>query len=87
MGPAYVLLSQDISPWPMFLVRQRNHIRGSIAHHGRRCLVFSPAEKHALYLGTQYVLKTTDGGLHWQKISPDLDRSDRTWLRRRLRER
>ena len=35
-------------------------------------LVLSQAEKHALYLGTQYVMKTTDGGLHWTQISPDL---------------
>ena len=35
-------------------------------------LVFSPIEKNTLYLGTQYVMKTTDGGLHWEKISPDL---------------
>jgi photosystem II stability/assembly factor-like uncharacterized protein/F0F1-type ATP synthase delta subunit len=35
-------------------------------------LVLSPAEKNALYLGTQYVMKTTDSGLHWQQISPDL---------------
>jgi photosystem II stability/assembly factor-like uncharacterized protein len=26
----------------------------------------------ALYLGTQYVMRTRDGGLHWQTISPDL---------------
>ena len=25
-----------------------------------------------LYQGTQYVLKTTDGGKSWQEISPDL---------------
>jgi hypothetical protein len=35
-------------------------------------LVLSPVEKNALYLGTQYVMKTTDGGLHWKEISPDL---------------
>ncbi len=35
-------------------------------------LVFSPIEKNTLYLGTQYVMKTTDGGLHWEQISPDL---------------
>ena len=29
-------------------------------------LVFSPLEKNTLYLGTQYVMKTTDGGLHWE---------------------
>jgi photosystem II stability/assembly factor-like uncharacterized protein/uncharacterized protein YjiS (DUF1127 family) len=35
-------------------------------------LVFSPAQPNSLYLGTQYVLRTLDGGLHWQTISPDL---------------
>lgn len=35
-------------------------------------LVFSPADKKSLYLGTQYVMKTVDGGLHWETISPDL---------------
>ncbi len=35
-------------------------------------LVFSPSEKGALYFGTQYVMKTLDGGLHWQTVSPDL---------------
>ena len=33
-------------------------------------LTFSPVEKKALYFGTQFVMKTTDGGLHWQEISP-----------------
>ncbi len=35
-------------------------------------LVFSAAHPNALYLGTQYVMRTLDGGLHWQTISPDL---------------
>lgn len=35
-------------------------------------LIFSPVDKKTLYLGTQYVMTTTDGGLHWQRISPDL---------------
>jgi photosystem II stability/assembly factor-like uncharacterized protein len=35
-------------------------------------LVFSPEDPHALYLGTQYVLKTLNGGDSWQEISPDL---------------
>jgi photosystem II stability/assembly factor-like uncharacterized protein len=34
--------------------------------------VFSPVDKTSLYLGAQCVLKTTDGGLHWSRISPDL---------------
>jgi hypothetical protein len=35
-------------------------------------LLFSPHDPHTLYLGTQDVLKTTDGGKTWQPISPDL---------------
>jgi hypothetical protein len=35
-------------------------------------LVFSPVDKKTLYVGTQHVLKTSDGALTWQEISPDL---------------
>ncbi len=35
-------------------------------------LLFSPHDPHTLYLGTQFVLKTTDGAATWHKISPDL---------------
>jgi photosystem II stability/assembly factor-like uncharacterized protein len=35
-------------------------------------LAFSPLDPHTLYLGTQFLLKTSDGGNTWNKISPDL---------------
>lgn len=35
-------------------------------------LVFSPRDPHALYYGTQFLLKTTDGGTSWKEISGDL---------------
>ncbi len=35
-------------------------------------LVFSPQDPHTLYLGTQYAMKTLNGGDSWQVISPDL---------------
>ncbi|MGA8555802.1 MAG: hypothetical protein WB630_15420 [Candidatus Acidiferrales bacterium] len=35
-------------------------------------LVFSPQDSHTLYLGAQYILKTTNGGQSWMQISPDL---------------
>ncbi len=64
-------LSQDITPWPM-----RNFATEINERRYRDpwtpMLVFSPIEKNTLYLGTQYVMKTTDGGLHWETISPDL---------------
>ena len=39
-------------------------------------LVFSPKDPHALYLGSNVLFKTTDGGENWQVISPDLTRED-----------
>jgi photosystem II stability/assembly factor-like uncharacterized protein len=64
-------LSQDITPWPV------PTFGTDIAERKYRdpwtpVLMFSPLDKTSLYLGTQFVMKTNDGGLHWQKISPDL---------------
>jgi photosystem II stability/assembly factor-like uncharacterized protein len=39
-------------------------------------LVFSQADPHALYLGSNVLFKTVDGGRHWTIISPDLSRKD-----------
>jgi photosystem II stability/assembly factor-like uncharacterized protein len=35
-------------------------------------LEFSPQDPHALYLGTQFLLETHDGGATWHAVSPDL---------------
>ena len=64
-------LSQDITPWPALTfgseINQRKY-----RDPWTPVLIFSPADSTTLYLGTQYVMKTGDGGLHWQIISPDL---------------
>jgi photosystem II stability/assembly factor-like uncharacterized protein len=64
-------LSQNIAPWPAFSfsaeINQRKY-----RDPWTPVLVFSPADSKSLYLGTQYVMKTDDGGLNWQTISPDL---------------
>ncbi len=64
-------LSQDITPWPALSfgseINQRKY-----RDPWTPVLLFSPADPSTLYLGTQYVMKTVDGGLHWQTISPDL---------------
>ena len=39
-------------------------------------LIFSPADPHTLYLGSNVLFKTTDGGNSWQTVSPDLTRED-----------
>ncbi len=38
-------------------------------------LVYSPRDPHTLYYGSQYLLKTSDGALTWDVISPDLGSS------------
>ena len=35
-------------------------------------LEFSPQDKQTLYLGTQFVMKSSDRGQSWQEVSPDL---------------
>ncbi len=64
-------LSQDITPWPMPNFGSEINLR-KYRDPWTPVLVLSPADKTSLYLGTQYVMKTTDGGLHWKQISPDL---------------
>lgn len=64
-------LSQDISPWPMPTWNTEINERRYRAPWTPP-LVFSPTDKKTLYFGTQYLMKTLDGGLHWQTISPDL---------------
>ncbi|HEY0794301.1 MAG TPA: hypothetical protein VGD64_00835 [Acidisarcina sp.] len=62
---------QNVSPWPLGgfdLAISKRKYRAPWTP----VLVFSPADKTSLYLGTQFVMKTSDGGLHWQEISPDL---------------
>lgn len=66
--------SQDITPWPAFAwdaeIRERKY-----RAPWTPALVSSPVDPTTLYLGTQYVMKTVDGGLHWETISPDLTRA------------
>ena len=64
-------LSQDITPWPMPNFGSEINER-KYRDTWTPVLVRSPIENNVLYFGTQYVLKTSDGGLHWQQISPDL---------------
>ncbi|HLJ85380.1 MAG TPA: hypothetical protein VKZ53_01075 [Candidatus Angelobacter sp.] len=35
-------------------------------------LVFSPQDHHVLYFGSQFLLRSGNGGMSWERISPDL---------------
>ena len=68
--------SQDITPWPI-PIWHSEIVDRKYRDPWTPVLVFSPVDKQTLYLGTQFVMNTTDGGLHWQTISPDLTGSAR----------
>ncbi|HET7296921.1 MAG TPA: glycosyl hydrolase, partial [Gemmatimonadales bacterium] len=63
--------SQDISPWPVSAfglpMPQRKY-----RFTWTSPIVFDRVDRQSLYLGAQMVLRTRDGGLHWEAISPDL---------------
>jgi hypothetical protein len=40
--------------------------------------MLSPHDPNTLYHGSEVLFKTTDGGVHWQAISPDLTRNDKS---------
>jgi photosystem II stability/assembly factor-like uncharacterized protein len=67
--------SRQIDPWPD---NPMGHGAGDLAHRFQWTypIVFSPHDPNTLYTCSQYVLKTTNGGQTWRKISPDLTRND-----------
>ncbi|HTE87679.1 MAG TPA: hypothetical protein VK639_01885, partial [Terriglobales bacterium] len=60
--------TQDISP---VILRT-----GQYRFNRTAPLIFSPVDPHILFLGSNVLFKTTDGGNSWQIISPDLTRQD-----------
>jgi photosystem II stability/assembly factor-like uncharacterized protein len=70
-------LSQNITPWPALSFGSQIDQR-KYRDPWTPVLLFSPADPKVLYFGTQYVMKTVDGGLHWEIISPDLTGSTQT---------
>jgi photosystem II stability/assembly factor-like uncharacterized protein len=66
----------NITPWPI------NPIGAAAVDQKYRFqwtepIVFSPHDPHTLYFAAQVLFKTTDEGMHWQIISPDLTRDDK----------
>ncbi|HWX24377.1 MAG TPA: glycoside hydrolase, partial [Vicinamibacteria bacterium] len=59
---------QDVSPAPLRT--------GQYRFNRTAPLIFSPVDPHILYLASQFLLTTRDGGHSWSTISPDLTRED-----------
>ena len=58
--------TQDVSP---VILRE-----GKIRYNRTAPMIFSPVDQHVLYLAANVLFKTSDGGMHWEAISPDLTR-------------
>ncbi|HZE70292.1 MAG TPA: hypothetical protein VE135_12295 [Pyrinomonadaceae bacterium] len=69
--------SRNVEVWP-------DQINGSTAAELKYRFVWtmpltiSPHDRNKLYVGSQYVHQTTDGGNSWQVISPDLTTNDKS---------
>ena len=69
--------SQDISPDP---VDNSGHPASELAHrfNWTSPLMLSPHDPDALYVASEAVWKSTDHGMTWKTISPDLTRNDKS---------
>ncbi|MGV3618767.1 MAG: WD40/YVTN/BNR-like repeat-containing protein [Fimbriimonas sp.] len=71
--------SRQIDPWPD---NPMGHGVEDAVHRFQWTypIVFSPHDPNTLYTCSQHVLKTTNGGQTWHKISPDLTRNDKSTM-------
>jgi len=67
---------QDIAPW----FGARAHQASELQHRFQWTapMEISPNDPSVLYLGGESVFKTTNGGMSWMAISPDLTRNDKS---------
>ncbi|MDE2346459.1 MAG: glycosyl hydrolase, partial [Gammaproteobacteria bacterium] len=68
---------QDVSPWP-FDFDGHTAAEAKYRFTWTMPLVFSPQNPHVMYHGSQYLLRSDDGGMSWTAISPDLTRNDKS---------
>ncbi|HEY7405928.1 MAG TPA: glycosyl hydrolase [Candidatus Angelobacter sp.] len=69
--------TKDVTPWPI------NPIGAAAADQKYRFqwtepIVFSPHDPKVLYFAAQVLFKSSDEGMSWQIISPDLTRNDKS---------
>ncbi len=67
--------TQVVSPW-LLSPRGQSIPQRKYRFTWTSPLAFDPHNQNSLYYGAQMLLKTTDGGLHWKAVSPDLTRAN-----------
>jgi len=67
--------SRTVSPWPE---RSMGAPAGELKYRINWTfpIAISPHDHHTVYMGSQHVLATSDGGVTWREISPDLTLND-----------
>ena len=66
----------NVSPWPSYkfgLAGSKIRYRYGWNHHP---VVFAPGNPRELVMAANVLFETTDEGIHWKPISPDLTRND-----------
>ncbi len=68
---------QSINPWP---VNPIGWAAGDVKHRFQwtEPIIFSPHDPKTMYFAGEVLFKTTDGGMSWTIISPDLTRNDKS---------
>jgi photosystem II stability/assembly factor-like uncharacterized protein len=68
---------QAINPWP---VNPIGWAAGDVKHRFQwtEPIIFSPHDPKVMYFAGEVLFKTTDGGMSWSIISPDLTRNDKS---------
>ena len=68
---------QDVTVWP---VNPSGWSAGELPHRFQWTapIAISPFDSNTVYIGGEKLFKTTDGGMHWTAISPDLTRNDKS---------
>jgi photosystem II stability/assembly factor-like uncharacterized protein len=69
--------TRNISPWPVSLLNEPAET-AKYRFGWTAPLEIAPSNPHVLYIGAQMLLKTSDDGVSWSEISPDLTRNDKS---------
>ncbi|HLV94263.1 MAG TPA: hypothetical protein VKS44_03655 [Candidatus Acidoferrales bacterium] len=68
---------QDISAWPL---NPMGHAAAKLVHRFQWTapIALSPEDPNVIYHGGEVLFKSTDAGMSWEAISPDLTRNDKS---------
>jgi len=68
---------RNVEVWPLSII---GHPANDVRYRWQWTfpLKISPHDHNTIYVGSQYVMRTTNGGQSWEEISPDLTTNDST---------